>query len=242
MTVDQGTILIGIVTLIVAVLTLLAAYTGLGISRRTEFLTEQAVHLAEDEASRRSMLQVSGMRLLNAIETEPVAKAVSERRTWLTARQKYRQGKGSEPPRDHRGYEGPWPDRVLEVVLSNVGKAAALDVYGRIRIDGGDLWPVDFPALPADVDLQGGSLFSVNLRTPEGSRLLPEPTDQQHRFYVPVRTTRPVRKASRPITTVVKYDFSTLQGDSIEGDYSLEIPYLEPEEVKWIKSFEPDRW
>jgi hypothetical protein len=240
-------ILIGVATLIVAVLTLLAAIYGLGISRRTERLTQQAFELAEDEASRRPILQVFDIYLLNAIENDSVAKAVSERRAWLTAQQRYEQGKGIEPPRDQHGYDGPWPDRVLVVVLSNKGLAAALDVYGRISIDGGDLWPLDFPGLPVDIDLhdlqgQGGSFFSVNLRTPEGSRLLPEPTDQKLRFYVPVRTTQQARKAPSHTTTVVKYAFSTLQGNSLEGDYSLEVPRLAPQEVNWIKSLEPERW
>jgi hypothetical protein len=235
-------ILIGVTTLIVAVLTLRAANYGLGVSRRTEHLTERAVELAEDEASRRPILQVSELHLLNAIENDSVAKVVSERRAWLTAQQRYEQAKGTKPSSDQRGYEGPWPDRVLVVVLSNKGKAAALDVYGHIHINGGDLWPLDFPGLPVDIDLQGGAYFTVNLRTPEGSRLLPEPTEQKLRFFVPVRTTQHVRRARNTTTTVVRYAFSTLQGNSLEGDCSLEIPSLEPQETKWIKSLEPERW
>jgi hypothetical protein len=242
-------LLIGVLSLLVAIGALYYAWRGSRSARRSVHLADKTLEvstvqlaLARDEAARRPVLEVRGMKLLHASQINVVAKAASERRAWITAKHKHDRDKGPAPSTNQRGYEGPWPDRVLLVDVSNKGKAAALDVYGHVGIDGEDMWPLEFPGVPVEVDLRHErGIFLVHLRTPAGSRMLPEPTDQNLSFQVPIRTTQRIRGMRDAVKTTVEYAFTTLQGDSVEGEWQLEIPYLEPHEQKWIRGLEDDR-
>lgn len=243
--------ILGATSLLAAIVAVYYARRGARSSQKSVRIAERSLEtsqsqlrLAFEQDTRRPILEVTEIYLLHASQIDLVAKAASERRTYLTARNRYEQDKGDLPPTNEQGHQSPWPDRVLVVKISNKGKATALSVYGHLAVDGEYMWPLEFPDLPAEIDLRHESgFFWINFQTSETSRLLPEPTNQKLTFRVALRTTKRVRRLTRSVvTTNVKYAFTSQQGDSVEGEWPLEIQPLEFHQKKWNRSLEPDIW
>ena len=220
------------------------AQTAREEAERTLRNQAEQLQLARREAENRPILKVSAMELIDPAQVDAVLETAQERKAWVDAWaeyereiQRYHQMSDNTMARALIGYpkspdylrpvgddlllaqqdyEGPFPDKVLRVTLTNKGKTAALDVSGQLYLNSNHLQPWDFPGLDGGVEIEENGTYQVKLYTHEGSRLLPAPTDEEFTFDVAVL----VKNTG---TTNVKYAFATPQGDHVENTWSLDI-------------------
>lgn len=118
-----------------------------------------------------------------------------------------------------KDYEGPYPDKVLAVTLTNKGKDPALGISGLLYIKH-PLYPFAFPGLTSDIRIHSPApwLHIVAVEAPTGYKLRHEANFDRLGFSIAVRV-----KTQEPVTTQIKYIFTPQQGDSAEGVWHLDV-------------------
>lgn len=113
-------------------------------------------------------------------------------------------------------YDGPLPDKVVQIKLVNQGRAAAYEVTGWVVFDTKYLQPLDY-FLDGDTDegLDSG-FFRVEVGGGKDSTLLPTANDS---LILQIAV-----KVFSPGSTYIEYEFASRTGKEVTDRWKLEIP------------------
>jgi hypothetical protein len=132
-------------------------------------------------------------------------------------------------------YEGPEPDYILSVVLSNHGHVPALRVGGTLTILSGPAKPINYPGYEnIRIQLATNAPAYVMKISPSNENRAPvDPTYQRLRFDIPFKLLSTPKSnedlmemLSRPIRVV--YRFDSENGDPIEGEWIVRKAFPPP--------------
>lgn len=203
-------------------------------------LTQEQLELARDQAARLPDLSVAGVRLVEIDEVNEVrdqVREVADERAEQEAARKAREAKQKELEGmsalqrkvemwsfddTHRSnfhfdpfrYEGPLPDKVVLLDLTNQGRTTAFEVTGTLYFKAAYLEPLGyFSGKEGDIHLQDG-VCGVEIGQARDIMLTPK---SQSSLIVAV-------KVHKRGTTQVSYDLSSPAGSSTRGTVQLELP------------------
>lgn len=215
-------------------------------SEKSLAVSEEQLKIARDQAARRPKLEVVNIALLPTENVEAIRekiRVVEEERE-----AKEREAKGEDPeycperlvesrsgvrPDD---YEGRLPNAVVDVMLVNRGGATANSITGWLYFEIDRLRPIPyFSDLGPGTMFVPGRLYRVTVGGDQDSPLFPSPSvgADIYRDKLDFLISVLVTSENLPATTNIGYEFVTPSGDSVRGDYSLELP-------NWLERYQQE--
>lgn len=228
--------------LLFAVLAWLSSRRSVGLSESSLEVSRRQLALAEEQAGMLPRLEVTAVHLVDiedaGVEMQELVRTVEEERAeeererraraekLETLRNVPRQQREVEMwsydnerrlLRDPLRYEGPLPDKVIDLRLANRGKATAFRITGTLSFEAAHLEPLGYFNHDADVFLQN-EMFVTNVGN-VGEIML---TPGKELFLTAAVA------VLAPGTTKIHYDLSSPSGSSATGSLELEIPDEQP--------------